>query len=191
MQICPSRGLATFESLLRWDCTVITSCTVARKQALVDAGLFDARFYYCEDFDLWLRLAHNGGRIDYQQQVLAHHRLHGASLCADESKQLEGEIAVYEKLLGTLTLSPGMKELAQAQMNHRRAELDIARGKQNLMDGEYAHAREAFQRANNFFHKPKLSFTLMGLRIAPQLFRRFYDLRQQNLGRKTKMKNTA
>ncbi len=183
MQICPSRGAATFESLLSWDCTVITSCVVARREALIDAGLFDARFYYCEDFDLWLRLAHSGGRIAYQPEVLAHHRLHGASLCANESRQLEGEIGVYEKWLREPELSEEMKRLAESQMKHRRAELEIARGKQKLLEGEYDAARACFSRANDFFHRPKLSFTLVGLRLAPQLFRRFYDLRQQRTQR--------
>ncbi|HMF57495.1 MAG TPA: glycosyltransferase family A protein [Pyrinomonadaceae bacterium] len=191
MQKYPSRGAVTFESLLGWDCTVITSCVVARKAALIDAGMFDARFYYCEDFDLWLRLAHRGGRLDYRQQVLAHHRLHAASLCANEARQLEGEIAVYEKWLNEPTLSPEMKQLARAQMKHRRAELDMEQGKQKLLDGQYAHARESFARANDFFHRRKLSFTLVGLRIAPHLFRRLYDMRQQSLARKYKLKNTA
>ncbi|OLE53667.1 MAG: hypothetical protein AUG51_12465 [Acidobacteria bacterium 13_1_20CM_3_53_8] len=191
MDICPSRGATTFESLLSWDCTIITSCTVARRQSLIDAGLFDASFYYCEDFDLWLRLAHKGGQLDYQQQVLARHRLHGASLCADEARQLEGEIGVYEKWLRESSLSTEMKQLTRAQMQHRRAELDLAHGKQKLLDGQYANAREAFARANAFFHKPKLSITVVGLRLAPQLFRRLYDLRQQNLARKAKVKNTA
>src|SRR5207253_10053745 len=63
MKLYPSRGAFAFETLLRWACTVITSCVVARRQTLVDAGLFDASFYYCEDFDLWLRLAHIVGRL--------------------------------------------------------------------------------------------------------------------------------
>ena len=167
MEVEPSHGEVTFESLLRWDCVIITSCTVARRQSLIDAGLFDANLYYSEDFDLWLRLLQRGGRLAYQMQVLAHHRLHATSLCADGVRQLEGEISVYEKWLREPSLSPAMKELLRTQ------------------------AREAFSCANDFFHKRKLRLTLIGLRLAPQLLRRLYDLREQSFARKQKLKNIA
>ena len=191
MEVEPSRGEVTFESLLRWDCVIITSCTVARRQSLIDAGLFDANLYYSEDFDLWLRLLQRGGRLAYQTQVLAHHRLHATSLCADGVRQLEGEISVYEKWLREPSLSPAMKELLRTQMWHRRADLAIAEGKQKLLAGQYAQAREAFSCANDFFHKRKLRLTLIGLRLAPQLLRRLYDLREQSFARKQKLKNIA
>jgi glycosyltransferase involved in cell wall biosynthesis len=187
----PSRGEVTFESLLRWECTVITSCVVARRQALIDAGLFDPNLYYSEDFDLWLRLAHRGGQIAYQTEVLAHRRSHEASLCADESRLLEGEISVYEKCLRELSLSTAQRELLKRQMEHRRADLAIVQGKQKLKAGQYAQAREAFRSANQFSPKRKLRLTLIGLRFAPQLFRRLYDLREQAFARKYKAKNTA
>ena len=48
----PSEGLATFESLVLCKCTVVSSTVVARRQALIDAGLFDESFIQAEDFDL-------------------------------------------------------------------------------------------------------------------------------------------
>ena len=59
----PSQGPVTFESLICEKCVVITSCVLARRQALIDAGLFDESFLRSEDYDLWLRLAHRGGRL--------------------------------------------------------------------------------------------------------------------------------
>lgn len=174
----PSRGEANFESLVRWDCTVITSCTVARKEALVAAGLFDESFYHAEDFDLWLRLAHRGGRIGYHKEVLAKRRLHGASLGAQNIALLAGEIRVYEKLLRTLSLSRELRELTERQMERRRAELAIEQGKQQLRAGRYAEAVEEFTRANDLFQRRKLRYTILGLRIAPRLFRHFYNLRE-------------
>src|SRR5271170_3508051 len=40
----------TFETLVQEDCTVVTSATVARRESLLQAGLFDERFRHCEDF---------------------------------------------------------------------------------------------------------------------------------------------
>ena len=72
MQICPSNGPVTLESLIREDCQVITSCSVARRQVVMDVGLFDERldFRGSEDFDLWLRIVYHGGHIAYQKKVL-------------------------------------------------------------------------------------------------------------------------
>lgn len=191
MEDNPSHGEVTFESLLRWDCTVITSCTVARRQALIDAGLFDERFYYSEDFDLWLRLAHLGGQLDYQKQVLAHHRLHPTSLCADGVRQLKGEIEVYEKWLRESSLSLPMRKLAGAQKEYRRAELGVAEGKRKLLAGQYAQAREAFARANDFLHQRKLRLTIIGLRLAPHLFKWLYNQREAGYALKYRSKHAA
>lgn len=191
MEVEPSRGEVTFEGLLRWDCVIITSCTVARRKSLIDAGLFDPNLYYSEDFDLWLRLLQRGGQLAYQTEVLAHHRLHAASLCADATRQLKGEISVYERWLNEPSLSDAMKELLRTQTEHRRADLAVAEGKQKLLAGQYAQARERFASANDFFHQRKLRLTLIGLRVAPHLLRRLYDLREQSFARKHKLKSIA
>lgn len=189
MDVEPSRGEVTFESLLRSDCVIITSCVVARRQSLVDAGLFNPNLYYSEDFDLWLRLLRRGRRAAYQTEVLAHHRLHGASLCADGARLLESEIGVFQSWLDEPSLAPETKELIRAQIRHHSANLAIVEGKRKLMARQYAQAREKFAAANNFFNRRKLRWTLLGLRFAPNLLRKFHDLREQNFARKHKLKS--
>ena len=60
MQLYPSIGPVTFESLLLERTQVITSSTVVRRQRVVSAGLFDITIRYSEDHDLWLRISHAG-----------------------------------------------------------------------------------------------------------------------------------
>ena len=179
MQFNPSRGPVTFESLLSGECTIITSCVVARKQALVAAGLFDESFYHSEDFDLWLRLARRGGQISYLPRVLARHRLHAASLGADDRRLIEGELKVYQKLLRELPTSARECELVRARMERRRADLALEDGRQQFMAGRYSQAAEALERANGFYHSRKLRLVLLGLRAAPRLLRRVYGLRHR------------
>ena len=62
MQFSPSVGEVTFDSILIGKCQIPTSAVVAKKQALLDAGMFDEKFSRSEDYDLWLRLAHLGKR---------------------------------------------------------------------------------------------------------------------------------
>ena len=181
MQLNPQRGPVTFESLLLGQCTVITSCVVARKQSLVAAGLFDESFYHSEDFDLWLRLAQRGGQITYRPHVLARHRLHAASLGADDRRLIEGELKVYQKLLRALLPSARECELVRARMERRRADLALEDGRQQFMAGQYSQAAEALERANGFHHSRKLRLVLLGLRAAPRLLRRVYEFQHRGL----------
>lgn len=184
MEGAPSRGPVTFESLLRYESQVITSCTVARKQALIDAGLFDEAFIRCEDFDLWLRLAHRGGRIAYQTQVLARHRAHAASLAADDLLMFEAQIKVLEKTLRLLSLTAAQRELVERQLVSCAAVIDLERGKRHFAAGEYEQAAQALRRANDFYRTRKLRLVLWALRAAPRVLRAIDRARQKFSARK-------
>ncbi|MDQ3816739.1 MAG: glycosyltransferase family 2 protein [Acidobacteriota bacterium] len=186
MQQNPSAGEASFENLLKEQCTIITSCAVARREALIAAGLFDENFYHSEDFDLWLRLAFRGGRIGYQKQVLAKHRIHGASLGADVRRLMEGELRVHKKLMSSLPLSSAQLGMVERQVKLRQAELDLENGKQQFAAREYAEARESLGRANEFYKSGKLRLALFILRIAPGALRYMYGIWQWILMRRLK-----
>jgi GT2 family glycosyltransferase len=183
MQRWPSEEPVTFEKLLSMECAIITMCVVARKQALIDAGLFDERFVRSEDYDLWLRLAQRGARFAYQHRVLGHRRLHGASLASNEQALFESQIEVYQKLLATLELSPDERRAVERQIERSHADLALHLGKREIMAGEYAQAAEALTRANLYYHSHKLKLALISLRLAPRLLRRVYHLYQRLLMR--------
>ncbi len=67
MDGAPSSGDPTFERLIAMECAIPTTCVVARREAMVTAGLFDERFRRCEDYDLWLRMSAAGARFGYQR----------------------------------------------------------------------------------------------------------------------------
>ncbi|MGI8655331.1 MAG: glycosyltransferase family 2 protein [Pyrinomonadaceae bacterium] len=177
MQSAPSRGGVTFESLAGWECCVITSCVVARRQSLIDAGLFDENFIRSEDFDLWLRLAHRGGRLIYQRRVLALHRMHEASLAADSSRMFESQIEVFRKTATTLPLSLHEQKLIERQIASCKAHMALTEGKRRFACGDYEQALEYVSRANDFFRRRKLQLALLGMRIAPRLLHRLYLMR--------------
>lgn len=174
MEIRPSRMPVTFEALVVNDCVVITSCVVARRQALIDAGLFDERFFHSEDFDLWLRLAHRGGRIGHHARVLAQRRAHGASLSADVRRLLRGGIGVCRKLGETLELTAEQRYLLEWQATKLQAHIRLADGKRELVNGRYGRAREAFRNVYQVLPTRKLRWVLLGLRVAPGVIRRAY-----------------
>ncbi len=181
MQTAPSTGAITFESLLRLDCSIITTCVVAHRRALFDAGLFDTNFIRSEDYDLWLRLALRGGQFAYQRKVLARHRLHGSSLASDPTLMFKALIEVYRKIARLPDVSESARNLIVEQIALRQADLALEQGKRNFTVGDYARAAKDIKRANEFFRSRKLQAMLFGLRMAPGLLRRVYLFRQRAL----------
>jgi glycosyltransferase involved in cell wall biosynthesis len=64
-------------------CCINTSTVIAKREALMDAGLFDPRMDGAEDYEFWLRFAASGFRIGYIAEALAEYRVHGQALSAD------------------------------------------------------------------------------------------------------------
>jgi glycosyltransferase involved in cell wall biosynthesis len=180
MSVTPSNGEVTFESLLRRECMVITSCVVARRYALIDAGLFDTSFNQSEDFEVWLRLAHRGGKIGFQRAVLARRRSHAESLTAESGSLLRAQVALCTKLLGQLDLSAEEQALLRSHRDWCAAHLALETGKRDLLAGRYGDAAAALTAASRVLGGRKLGLSALGARIAPGLLRRFYE---RNAGR--------
>lgn len=178
MQGAPSKGPVTFESLLRYETSIITSCVVMRRQAAIDAGLFDENFIRCEDFDLWIRMAHRGCRMTYQREVVAKHRVHGASLAWQQIKMVEAQIEVLEKAQRTLSLTESQQELIKTQLRNCSAQINLEESKQFLAAHDYEQAARALMQANSFYKSRKLQLVLLGLRSAPRVLHSLYLLRQ-------------
>ena len=183
MECAPSVGPVTFESLLLYQTSVITSGTVVRRQAVIDAGLFDERFIRCEDFDLWIRLAHRGARIGFQEQVLARHRAHGASLAANEIAMVESQIEVLKKAKQTLSLSEAEHELIDRQLENCAAQIDLEQGKRYFIAGDYQQAVQALERANTFNPSLKLKVVICLLQRAPGVLHFLHERRKGVSGR--------
>ena len=181
MERCPSEGPVTLESLLAERCQVITSTVVARRQAVIDAGLFDESFHEAEDFELWLRLAHCGGSIRYQYKVLARYRIRPGSLSSSDENMSLSLIEVLENFEKTFDLASGTRAVLRQRLERERAFLALTRGKEYLYKGEFAQASHSLEKANAFFRSAKLRATLLGLRIAPRLTARGVRLYWQDL----------
>lgn len=65
MEAAPSKGV-TLISLIAQRCNIILSTVVARREAIVGAGLFDESLRRGQEFELWLRLVLGGARIEYR-----------------------------------------------------------------------------------------------------------------------------
>lgn len=179
----PSEGLATFESLVLCKCTVVGSTVVARRQALIDAGLFDENFIQGEDFDLWARVAYHGGRIDYRKHVHARRRIHTNQLTLDTVGSFGGQARALRKLMAELDLPEDLRKEMQKEAEKCDAAIALEKCKQQLVARHYDEAVTQLQRANAWYRSRKLQLVLYLMRAMPQLVRHMY-LRTRDNGQR-------
>jgi glycosyltransferase involved in cell wall biosynthesis len=178
MELVPSTGEVTLESLLTGTCNVFIS-VMASREMVVRAGLFDPNLRAAEDFDLWLRILLTGGRIGYHRKVLARRRKHDASLSADKVVQTRRGLIVLRKLLEDPRLPPASAGLVRETIGHFAARAELWEGKRALVDHRSDEAAEHFARANEYFQSTKLRLITGAVRVAPSLVRRLYARRQR------------
>lgn len=183
----PSEGLATFESLVLCKCTVVSSTVVARRQALIDAGLFDESFIQAEDFDLWARLAYRGGRIDYRKDIHARRRIHKSNLTADTIASFGGQARALRKLMKELDLPEGLRKEMEREAEKCDAAMALEKCKRELVAQRYDEAVAELRRANAEYRSRKLQLVLYFMRTMPRLVRQVY-LRQQSNGTRTSVR---
>ena len=176
-ELNPSRVAVSCESLLREDCVLILSGVVAKKEAVVTAGLFDERFRHAEDFDLWLRMLKAGAHLAFQRQVLLRRRVHAKSLSYDILRHGEQALAVLAKFQERSDLLHSERAAVEWRIRKLGAELAIERAKRALAQSDFDTAIGALRTGNAFFRSWKLSAILAFLRISPALVARVHKLR--------------
>ena len=89
---------STYESLLLDGNCISTSATVIRRDVIDKLGGFREKteFITTEDYDLWLRVAREGYRIAFIDEVLGSFRRHLSSASSSHLKHLRAEIAVID-----------------------------------------------------------------------------------------------
>ncbi len=171
----PSKGEVNLESLLALRCNIITSGVVAKKQTLIEGGLFDeAHGLRSEDYEFWMRLAKRGAQIKYQRQPLLRYRYRENSLSSDNAKLYDGALKALDKI----EASGGLNEKENAALKRTKEKLNASKnlenGKQKLFKGDYKSAMADFKLASKFEINWKLKATLFGLRFMPNMTRKIY-----------------
>jgi glycosyltransferase involved in cell wall biosynthesis len=168
MQGCPSTGEATFASLLVERCQIPISTVVARKEAIVRAGMFDEKLARCDDYDMWVRTAFYGAKIAYTRKVQAYMPVgRPGSLSASRARLVEGYLAILEKYKQTLPLKGEDRAILEKRAADIKIRFLLEEGKNKLDQRQFDEARKLFAEANGYLHKPGLSLTVLGLKIAP------------------------
>lgn len=174
MQNAPSVGEVNFESLLDMRCNIVLSGSVARREAVLDAGMFEWKPVRAQDFNLWLRMAHRGARIGYQREVLLEYRIRPDSLSGNEVQRVEREINAYNRISEMLKLNESEQKIVDGQLRRLKADLELERGKTYLLQEDFDAARKAFEKANDYRQSRRLRLIIRLTQIAPRLLLKIY-----------------
>lgn len=185
MQFSKSNGAVTTESLINWECNVITSGTIARREAVVAAGLFDESpiFRRGQDFEMWFRLAKRGAKLGFQSRVLLKYRVRAGSLTGNHVQLAERNVTALEGIKAKFDFTESENAAWERQFKIASAMLNVEKGKSQIINGDFAAARQSFAAANRFYRKPKLFFVSLILKFAPGLLQRFFAGRAEQLSR--------
>jgi glycosyltransferase involved in cell wall biosynthesis len=180
MEMCPSTGDVTFESLVRQECNVMI-CAMARHETVLRVGLFDESLRSSEDFDLWLRIVKAGGRIAYHREVLVRYRKRRGSLSSDPVWMCRHILMVLEKAERNLELNREEREALLQATARFRAMQRFHEGKRAFFEGDAKGAIEGLEEANSYLRSRKISLMLMLMKFAPRLMLRAYDMRDRHV----------
>jgi glycosyltransferase involved in cell wall biosynthesis len=177
MERCPSNGRATFDALIVERCQIPISTVVARRQRLIDVGLFDEKLPRCDDYDLWVRTAFSGAKIGYSRAVQARLFIgRPGSLSQSRAKMAEAYWSILEKFKRTLPLEDTDRAVVDRRAAEIRARYLLEEGKCKLGERQFDKARELIAEANGYLHKSSLSLAVFGLGIAPSATGKFLSL---------------
>jgi glycosyltransferase involved in cell wall biosynthesis len=172
-------GQVDFLGLIEERCVITTSCSMVRRAVLLDVGLFDEALRRSEDFDLWLRIAHHGGRFDSSSAVLAQYRRNGTGTSSDEEVMADAIIAVLDKCERALTLTPKERQAVALARGRQNAVKQLLEGKRAMAEGDYKRAQRALRAANTVMRSRKLTLVVHGLSLAPSVLARLYHIRTE------------
>jgi len=89
---------ATYENLLLEGNCISTSAVVARREWLERTGGFSVQpeFVTAEDYELWLKLARDGAKIGFVDEVLGEYLIHGGNQSRSALRNMLAVMAVFE-----------------------------------------------------------------------------------------------
>lgn len=174
MEKAPSDGEADFDAILDYRCNVITSGTMAKKKAVIDAGMFETERVKAHDFHLWLRMAKNGAKIGYQKKPLIKYRVSATGISGDSVSRVERQIDVFNRVRRTIELNETQEAIIARHMATLEADLAVEQGKAFLLHGDYPEAALAFRVANRHRKSLKLAAIALLARFAPQTLLKYY-----------------
>jgi GT2 family glycosyltransferase len=170
-------GEITFLRVLTRKCQIYGGVT-ARRDMLLRVGMYDEELRSGEDYELWLRVLKAGGRISYNDRVLAYYRMREGSHTSNSGSLHKNLLTILEKVARDMELTAE----ESSALNHQRAVitamLSFSEGRQAFIEGDVQTAITKLKAAAVYLKSWKLWGTIAALTIAPSILRWMYRLRE-------------
>jgi len=168
-----SRESPCFRTLVQQTCTVLTSSVVARRRAVDAVRGFDARIRRGQDWDMWLRMAHQGIEMVANPEPLVWRTVRSQNLSGDCTAELKRAIAVLEGIPRKLRLTTTELGYVHHRLVSLDLQLNLELGKSALKTGDMEAARRYFARTTGM-GSWKVRCATLAIRVAPGLLRLAY-----------------
>ena len=156
---------ASFDAMLYKGNCIATSATVVQKELVESVGMFseDLKIVTAEDYHLWLKLAKNGVRVDFINQILGGYRFHAANT-GTTIKQADAEKYVVDSFFRERQLV-SLRDRIRVRFRYGIIEYGIGRSMQaNAQFSEAWHYFFNSLALNPFFLKTYIAIFLNILR---------------------------
>lgn len=145
---------------------LFTSCVMARRDAVVSAGLFDPQFKFGEDWDLWLRLA-AASEVCYVDESLVYYR-HFDHGCLTKDLPAPRRMLDMEKVLDRAL---GLRPVSSAVTRQARHRAKCLLAGAWLAEGQQRRAMGAAVQAACFAPRRSEGYRLLGHSLVPPFLR--------------------
>jgi len=160
-----------FEEMVKRKGGQLPSAMVARRQRVVDIGLFDERIRIGEDVEFCVRLTFPDGAIGYLGRVLVKYRQRLGSLTEDPQRRKwrVAEIESLRRVGENLDLNQAQRRLLEDEIAAAVAALALGDAYHHISLHEYGPAVQCFLSANAYYRDPRVSVASFCLHAFPWL----------------------
>ena len=184
----PLGGKVSFQRVLARECHIYGEVT-ARRETLLRVGLYDEDLPTGEDFELWLRVLKAGGRIVYNDRVLAYYRTREGSLTSNDVRLAANLLKTLDKVDKEMQLTAEERATLRHQRERAVAHISRLEGKRAFIEGDPLGAIAKLTVAANHTGSWKLRAAILALRFAPALLLWVYRRREQRDNRSHALRN--
>jgi glycosyltransferase involved in cell wall biosynthesis len=163
----PSDGEVSFLSVLSGRTCPANPGSIIRRDSLLRVGLYDPQVDSWDDFDMWLRILHAGGKMAYHKQPLVRYRVHGENVSLRHLYYMESAARVLDKVEERMQLSPEEAAALAARRRKVTFVVENLRGKEAIGRRDWSQARSHFQYCAHESPTLKLRAVLLALRWFP------------------------
>jgi glycosyltransferase involved in cell wall biosynthesis len=160
-----------FEQMLKRQGGQLPSAMVARRQRVLEIGMFDERIRIGEDVEFCVRLSFPEGAIGYLGRVLVKYRQRPGSLTEDPQRRKwkVAEIESLRRVGENLKLNEAQRRLLDEEIAAAVAALALGDAYHHISEHDYGPAVQCFRSANVYYRDPRISVASFCLHAFPRL----------------------